>query len=38
MAVTIYLIVSLILAFGFFFIEESIENKIKEMLDKCLEF
>ena len=38
MTVIIYLIISSILAFGFFFIEESIENKIKKMLDKCLDF
>lgn len=36
MAFTIYIIVSLILSFGFFLIEEPIENKIKKVLDKCL--
>lgn len=38
MYVGIYLMVSLVFSFGFFWAEEPIENKIKEVLDKCLDF
>jgi hypothetical protein len=33
-----YLAVSLVLSFGFFWIQEPIEKKIKEALDKSLDF